>query len=39
MENNIALNSGEELEGEIDEVCQLKENIQVKKSCGNKIFI
>lgn len=33
MENNIQMNSGEELEGvnEIDEISQLKENLQVKK--------
>jgi len=33
MENNKEMNSGEELEGviEIDEISQLKENLQVKK--------
>ena len=30
MENNIASNSGEDLENDLDEIGQLKENIQVK---------
>ncbi len=31
MENYIASNSGEDLEGDLDEISQLKENIQVNK--------